>query len=229
MPPTHRPIRSGGLSKDDPQPHVSVIVNAEPPAMLPFVRPSSAKQRIIDAAYELFTRQGTRPVGIDAIIERSGVAKMTLYRHYRSKQDLVLAFLECREERWVHGWLAQQIPLRAPDPRGRLLAVFDLYDEWFQSADFEGCPFVGVLLEYDRDSKIHVAAANHLSNIQALMQKLVAAAGLADVAAFAGIWQMLLTGAVIAAAGGNRAAALEARRAAELVLNAWPTTGSGTG
>jgi AcrR family transcriptional regulator len=60
-----------------------------------------ARERILDAAYSLFAQYGTRSVGVDAIIERSGVAKMTLYRHFKSKQDLVLAFLERRGALWT--------------------------------------------------------------------------------------------------------------------------------
>ena len=107
-------------------------MHANSPVARPTVQPTGAKERIIDAAYELFSRQGTRAVGVDAIIERSGVAKMTLYRHFRSKQDLVIAFLQRREERWSRDWLQQEVRARAADPKGRLLAVFDLFDGWFQ-------------------------------------------------------------------------------------------------
>ena len=127
----------------------------------PADRPLSARERIIEAAYDLFSRQGTRAVGVDAIIERSGVAKMTLYRHFRSKQDLVLAFLQRREQLWTMDWLAREIRARATDPKGRLLAVFDVFHDWFQSPTFEGSPFINVLLEYEADNKIHEAAAHY--------------------------------------------------------------------
>ncbi len=68
--------------------------------------PGDARERLLTAAYELFARQGVQAVGVDAIIERSGVARQTMYRHFGSKQDLVLAFLERREELWTYGWLA---------------------------------------------------------------------------------------------------------------------------
>ncbi len=181
----------------------------------------SARERIIEAAYDLFSRQGTRAVGVDAIIERSGVAKMTLYRHFRSKQDLVLAFLQRRERLWTMDWLASQIRTRATDPKGRLLAVFDAFHEWFQSADFEGCPFISVLLEYEADNKIHIAAAEHLAQIRAVLRELAVEAGIADPGGFADVWHMLMQGAVISAGAGNRNAAAEARRAAELVLQGW--------
>lgn len=188
----------------------------------PTGRPLSAKERIIEAAYDLFSRQGTRAVGVDAVIERSGVAKMTLYRHYRSKQDLVLAFLERREQLWTTDWLARQVRSRATDPRERLLAVFDAFHDWFQSPEFEGCPFINVLLEYGNDSKMHTAAAHHLAQIRAILRELAVEAGIAEPDSFVAVWHMLMKGAIIAAAAGNRAAAAEARRAAALILKSWP-------
>ena len=72
-------------------------------------RAENARSRILESAYELFSERGVRAVGIDAIIARSGVARMTLYRHFSSKEDLVLAFLERREERWTRLWLQAEV------------------------------------------------------------------------------------------------------------------------
>src|SRR5436305_6793881 len=82
----------------------------------------AARERILAAAYELFSRRGIQAVGIDAVIERSGVARQTLYRHFASKQDLVLAFLERREDVWTRTWLQAEVERRTPDPGRRLLA-----------------------------------------------------------------------------------------------------------
>ncbi len=84
---------------------------------------SEARERILESAYELFSRHGIRAVGIDAIVERSGVARMTLYRHFASKDALVLAFLERREQRWVIEWFRREVERRATDPVARLLAL----------------------------------------------------------------------------------------------------------
>lgn len=202
---------------------------ADPPAVPLPARSSAAKERIIDAAYALFSRHGTRPVGIDAIIERSGVAKMTLYRHYRSKQDLVLAFLQRREQLWLNGWLAKETRKRGEDPKARLLAVFDIFHEWFATEEFEGCSFIVVLMEYDHDSTIHRAASGHLARVRAFLKDLATEAGIADPGGFAGVWQMLMNGSVVACCAGDRAAAAEARRGAELLLRNWPVSRSGSG
>lgn len=197
-------------------------MHANSPVVRSTAQSAGAKERIIDAAYELFSRQGTRSVGVDAIIERSGVAKMTLYRHFRSKQDLVIAFLQRREQLWTKDWLEREVRARAADPKGRLLVIFDLFHEWFQTPDFEGCPFINVLLEYEPGSKIRNAAAEHLAHIRAFLMGLAIEAGMIDAKAFVDVWHMLMKGAIIAASGGNRGAAAEARRAAVVVLERWP-------
>src|SRR5882672_134300 len=152
-----------------------------------------ARTRILDSAYELFSRRGVRAVGIDAIIERSGVARMTLYRHFASKDALVLAFLERREERWTRAWLQNEVERRSPDPRTRLLAIFDVFDEWFQLADFEGCSFINVLLEMaDPTHVLHVASTDYLARIRTFVEGLASAAGVADAPAFARQWHILM-------------------------------------
>jgi len=81
--------------------------------------PSAARQRIVDTAYELFSQNGIRPVGIDRIIAEAGVAKMTLYRHFPAKIDLAVAFLDLRGERWTRDWLQSEIDRQAASPRDR--------------------------------------------------------------------------------------------------------------
>ena len=80
---------------------------------------TGARERILDTAYDLFSRDGIRAVGVDAIVRQSGVARMTLYRHFASKDALVLAFLERREQRWTQSWLQHEIRERAGDPDER--------------------------------------------------------------------------------------------------------------
>ena len=98
---------------------------------------SRPRQRILESAYELFSRRGVSGVGIEEVIARASVAKATLYRHFPSKNDLVLAFLERREQLWTYGWVEQEARLRGGTPEAALLAIFDLFDEWFRRDDFE--------------------------------------------------------------------------------------------
>ena len=92
---------------------------------------ASGRERVLATAYELFSKHGTRAVGVDRIIAESGVAKMTLYRNFASKDELILAFLERREELWTRAWLQADVERRAATPGARLLAIFDTFGEWF--------------------------------------------------------------------------------------------------
>jgi AcrR family transcriptional regulator len=173
-----------------------------------------ARARILDSAYELFSQNGIQAVGIDALISHSGVARQTLYRHFASKQDLVLAFLERREQEWTRRWLEEEVRARANDPASRLLAIFDVFDEWFHAADFEGCSFINVMLEHPEESHIlHRAAAGYLASIRDFVQELAEAAGVARPENFARQWHILMKGSIVAAGEGD----LEAARRAQAI------------
>lgn len=114
---------------------------------------ASARERVLAAAYELFSRRGIRAVGTDEVIARAGVARATLYRHFATKNDLVLAVLQRREELWTYGLIEEQSRLRGATPEEQLLAIFDVMDEWFRQGDrYEGCSFINVLLELGQAS-----------------------------------------------------------------------------
>jgi AcrR family transcriptional regulator len=178
-----------------------------------------ARERLLDTAYELFSRRGIRDVGIDEVIERAGVAKRTLYRHFPSKDDLVLAFLERREQRWTLGWVEAEARRRGSTPEAQLLAIFDAFDEWFRRADFEACAFINVLLEMGPEHPAGAASIGHLENIRSVVRRLAEAAGLHDTAAFAHSWHILMKGSIVAAAEGDQQAARRARAMARLLIS----------
>jgi AcrR family transcriptional regulator len=178
-----------------------------------------ARDRILDAAYELFSRNGIQAVGIDAVISRSGVARQTLYRHFASKQDLVLAFLERREVQWTRRWLEDEVLRRASEPTSRLLAIFDVFDEWFRRPDFEGCSFINVMLEHpDPGDPVHRASASYLAGIRGFVEGLAREAGIADAQDFARQWHILMKGSIVAAGERDRDAARRAKRIGVLLL-----------
>ena len=183
---------------------------------------SGPRERILDAAYNLFATNGVNQVGIDTILDRSGCAKASLYNHFQSKDELVVAFLDRREMEWTHAWLETEVNLRASDPKDRLLSIFDVFDRWFRKKSFEGCSFINVLLESKKGSPIRRAAVNHLAKIRAIVRSLAQDGGLRDPEQFAQAWHMLMKGSIVSAGEGNRNAAREAKRAAILVLNGWP-------
>jgi AcrR family transcriptional regulator len=182
-------------------------------------RPASARERIDQTAYELFSRHGIRAVGVDTVVAHSGVAKMTLYRHYVSKDKLALAFLCRREELWTRAWLQEEVERRAKTPGERLLAVFDTFDAWFRRSDFEGCSFAKALLEQsDPRHPVRNAAVRHIETIRALLRQWIKDAGVRNSDRFARQWQILMMGSIIAAYAGDLNAAKRARELGVLLL-----------
>lgn len=180
---------------------------------------ASGRERVSAAAYELFTRYGVRAVGVDAIVERAGAAKMTLYRNFPSKTQLILDYLQRRERLWTEQWLRAESQRRGQTPQAQLLAIFDIFGEWFQEADFEGCAFLTTMLEVnDPCSVVHQASVTHLANIRRYLAELAEQAGVEDVDAFARQWHILMKGSILAAHEGDVDAASRARRMGELLL-----------
>jgi AcrR family transcriptional regulator len=182
-------------------------------------RRQSARERILDTAYELFSRRGIHDVGVDELVERAGVAKATLYKHFRSKDELVLAFLEQREQIWTYGWVEKEARRRGATPEEQLLAIFDVFDEWFQGDDFEGCSFINTLLEFgDLDHPVGRASADYLENIRSVIRDLALEAGVRNPDAFALSWHILMKGSIVQAAEGDRDAAKRARELGALLI-----------
>jgi AcrR family transcriptional regulator len=182
-------------------------------------RPGPARERILDTAYDLFARRGIRDVGIDEIIERADVAKATLYRHFPSKDLLVLAFLERREQLWTHGFVEEGARNRGRTPEETLLAIFDIFDDWFRSAGFEACSFINVLLELGPRHEVGKASIDYLENIRGVVRSLAEEAELREVESFARSWHILMKGSIISATEGDVDAAKRAQKLAALLID----------
>jgi AcrR family transcriptional regulator len=179
------------------------------------------RERLIDAAYDLFSKNGVSQVGIDTILAKSGCAKASLYSHFDNKIELAIAFLDRRETVWTRGWLEAEVRRRARTPKGRLQAIFDVFDGWFRKKSFEGCSFINVLLETRAGSPVRQAAAIHLAKIRAIVRSFAEEANLQEPEKFAQAWHMLMKGSIVSAGEGNRNAAREAKSAARLILDGW--------
>jgi AcrR family transcriptional regulator len=178
-----------------------------------------ARERILAAAYELFSRRGIRAVGTDEVIERAVVARATLYRHFATKDDLVLAVLERREQLWTHGLIEEQSRQRGETPEEQLLAIFDVMHDWFQLRDgYEGCSFINVLLELGPEHPAGRASIAHIDHVRDIVRHRAFAAGLTDVEDFASSWHILMKGAIILAAVGDLDAGLRARKMASTLI-----------
>ena len=180
---------------------------------------SSAHERILDAAYELFSRRGIQAVGVNEVIERAGVATATLYRHFPSKEKLVLAFLDLREQRWTKDLIEAGAIRRGSNPEERLLAIFDVLDEWFRRDDFEAGSFIKVLLELGPKHPAGGASVRHLEQIRAIVRRLAEEAGLRDTDSFAHSWHILMEGSIVVAAEGDAQAARRGKSMARQLID----------
>jgi len=180
---------------------------------------STKRDHLIDTALRLFEQEGFRAVGIDRILEEAGVAKMTLYNHFRTKDELILAAIRRRDERF-RNWLVREVEKRASEPGARILALFDVLGAWYARPDFCGCPFFRVVAEFEEaDHPVRCAAREYGAMMRSFVLGLVKEAGFADPERVADEIVILTTGATARAQMGDGARAAEAaKRGAEAVL-----------
>lgn len=182
---------------------------------------SSKREQLLDAAIELFYRHGCHTIGIDKVLAEAGVAKMTLYKHFKSKEELVLAAAERFHDRAKREFEAA-IASKDYTPRQRLIAMFDVLANWLRESDYRGCPSINLAVEYPQiDHPIHQAAANHKRQRIVYMRELAAAAGAREPQQLAEQLVLLLEGAtVMAQLNGNLDLVERARATAEQLIEA---------
>lgn len=180
---------------------------------------SPKRDHLMATAWRLFYRDGYRAVGIDLILAEAGVAKMTLYNHFPSKEDLIIAILEKRDREFRASMVAA-VEAAGRSPTRRLLAVFDWTEKWFGTPEFRGCAFIRALAEYpDPSHPIHQTAWRHKLAVQQLLADLCTAAGARDPRGLAETFSALLDGAIVAAhATRTTAPAASARSTAATLL-----------
>jgi AcrR family transcriptional regulator len=173
----------------------------------------------VSTAYELFTRRGIHAVGIDEVIQRAGVAKATLYRHFPTKDDLVLAVLARREEVWSLGLIEAQSRRRGNTAEERLLAIFDVLHQSYRRHDpYEACTFIHVLLHFGTADRVGQAAIARMDNVNAMVRRRAHTAGLLNIDNFARSFVILMEGATIATIQGDPEAAHRAQDMARSLI-----------
>ncbi|MDX1734436.1 MAG: TetR/AcrR family transcriptional regulator [Halioglobus sp.] len=188
---------------------------------------TSRRDHLVETALHLFMRDGFHATGIDRVLKESGVAKKTLYNHFSSKDDLIVAALAKRDHDFaakMRTAIARLTPQQTGDPRmAPVLAFFDGLDEWFRSDSFSGCIFINASAEYPRaDCPIHRACEAHKLQVLATIEGLLAGLELPDPAPLARQLALLADGAIAGAhTGGDRAAARHAKDAARRLLASW--------
>jgi AcrR family transcriptional regulator len=154
----------------------------------------SPRERLLEAAGELFYAEGVQSVGIDRVIERAGVAKASLYSTFGSKEELVRAYLDERHARILRRLRAAVDGADPADPVARILAVFDAQAELFEAPDFRGCAFGAAAAEAPRDGRIDEAARTYHHEIRELFTELATAAGAFDPPLLASQLQLVYDG-----------------------------------
>ncbi len=186
---------------------------------------SSKADQLIDAALELFDERGYRATGIDAILARAGVAKMTLYKHFGTKDDLIVAAIRRAGERG-RAEMFTDIERRAPTPRARLLALFDVAETLVTRGSFRGCLFIRATGEFaDDDSPIKAVCEEHGVLVKRFLAGLAMQAGADDPGPLADQLMLLFRGVLTAAQSNPAPASIapiiaSARAAASTLIDA---------
>jgi AcrR family transcriptional regulator len=195
--------------------------------------PRNTRDRLIAAAGDLFYQTGFQAVGLDQIIAAVGITKTSFYKHFASKDDLIIAILDRRDRADIAEAVAYMRERGGADPRGQILALFDLLEAWFQRPDFRGCFFMNAATEFaSRNDPIHRAAAAHGDHLAAEILLRAQAAGLTEAASVTKQLMLLVSGAIAArhAGGLTDAAARQVRgRAIERPCGALAVHGVGAG
>lgn len=181
-------------------------------------RELDARERILQAAAELFYRDGILPTGVDALIDRANVAKATFYRHFPSKDLLVLAWLRGGDARWTDQ-VIPEVERRAATPLQRLLVFWDVVGEWLEEHRYEGCSFLNTLVEIrDEDAPARREVEAYLHDVEAYLAGTSAAAGLPDAAELGRQMRYLAMGMFMAVRVERSRAPIETARASAIQL-----------
>jgi AcrR family transcriptional regulator len=197
------------------------------------IDPAATRAKVLASAGELFYARGVHAVGVDEIARSAGVSKLSIYRHFGSKEHLVAEVVAARSDR-VHRRLAAAIRAskvgvvglagqadHADTPRGRILAVFDALCAWYGEPDFRGCAIVNAAADTRGDhGDVPGIARGHLRRYQTLFENELAALGVTDPTPAARQLLVLVEGAtVVAALEGHPEAGAQARRLAEMIVD----------
>ncbi|HEY5196284.1 MAG TPA: TetR/AcrR family transcriptional regulator [Solirubrobacteraceae bacterium] len=137
------------------------------------------RDRLLDAADQLFYEEGICTVGVDRILSQAGVARASLYTTYGSKERLICAYLQGRSDAWQAA-VAELLPTRWDNPRDRILGVFTLLTEWFDTPGYRGCPFINASAEAASGLAVEEVRDRHRAWVRELFAKLGREAGARD-------------------------------------------------
>ena len=180
----------------------------------------SKRDILIDTARDLFVAHGFHAVGVDTILRKAGISKRTLYKHFRSKEDLILAVIRHYDETF-RNYLMREVEARGGTAYEQLLAVFDVAEQWFSEANFHGCIAVKAIGEYSEKNKaIQRSCEEFIRLIGEYIEGLATKAGARDPERLARELVLLFEGAIVmAVVSGNPKVAQQAKAMAQRCLD----------
>ncbi len=177
------------------------------------------KDKVFQTAARMFYQHGYRAIGVDTLTAESGIGKMTLYRHYPTKDDLIIAYLKDSNDLFWNNF--EQITKDAPTAREKLLAFFDGLQEYVQSPSCYGCPFLNVATEYpETDYLGHEVAIEHKQSVRVKFRQLAKEAGAVSPDILADQLFLLMDGAYMASRMfGTKNPAAHLAKAAQVLVD----------
>lgn len=184
------------------------------------MRPTK-RDELVQKALQTFYRNGFNATGMDMLVAETGISKTSMYKHFRTKEDLILAVLRLRDEHF-RNWLYRRMEEMAATPRQQLIAMFDALEEWFSEPGYRGCMFIKASSEFqDSSHPIHKQSADHKRMLEDHVTGLAEQAGLTDPGLLARQLLLLKEGAIVTAhLGHTENAAQDAKAAAVQLLDA---------
>jgi len=181
--------------------------------------PINLQEKILQTASELFYSQGIRATGVDAIVKAANTTKMSLYKYFPSKDDLVIAFLRKRDEDF-RTWFVDQVNRKADNPKGKLLAIFDVIGEWMDIPEFRGCAFINASAEFPLEGNpVHQVSAEFYDKFRTYITDLARQCGSKSPENLAVQLSLLIEGAIVSEQmKRNSGSAEQAKRAAVLLI-----------
>ncbi|MGJ8537990.1 MAG: TetR/AcrR family transcriptional regulator [Parasphingopyxis sp.] len=160
---------------------------------------ASKRDDLVQNALKVFYQGGFHAIGMDRLARETGVSKTAIYKHFRTKEELILATLRLRDEQF-RNWLRRRMEALATEPRGQLLAIFDALAEWIEEPGFRSCMFVKASAEYqEKGHPIHATAAEHKRLLAAYFTEIAQKAGATEPAKLAQQLLIIKEGAIVLA------------------------------
>lgn len=182
---------------------------------------SAKREKLIETALELFAKNGFHATGIDTILAHAGVAKKTLYTHFRTKEELILAVLKQHDGKF-RNYFMKTVESLADLPEERLLAVFDVAEAWFAQNNFYGCMFINAVGEYSEEgTAIREVCKEFKRLMTTYMKGLAEQAGIKQAEELANELALLLEGSIVTAQVSEQRekAAKTAKRVAKILID----------